>query len=52
MKPIKALIATTWRLGAASGALGCRKDKGPLEKAGRKLDKTVDDAKEKLDTKR
>ncbi len=42
MKPIKGFVAIAVALGVASGAMGCQKEKGPLEKAGEKVDEAVD----------
>ena len=42
MKPTNGLVAIALALSVASGALACR-EKGPMEKAGEKVDSAVDD---------
>jgi hypothetical protein len=43
MKPMKGFFAIALALGVTSGALACQEEKGPLEKAGEKVDEAVDD---------
>lgn len=42
MKPMNGFVAIALALCVASGALACH-EKGPLEKAGEKVDQAVDD---------
>ena len=42
MKPMNGFVAIALALSLASGALACE-EKGPLEKAGEKVDNAVDD---------
>jgi hypothetical protein len=43
MKPTNGFFAIALALGVASVALACQEEKGPLEKAGEKVDEAVDD---------
>jgi hypothetical protein len=43
MKSMNGFFAIGLALALASGALACEQEKGPLEKAGEKVDEVVDD---------
>ncbi|HYD49286.1 MAG TPA: hypothetical protein VEB21_13100 [Terriglobales bacterium] len=48
MKAIR-LLATTLLLFTAIQITGCRRDDGPAERAGEKIDEAVDEAEDKVD---
>ncbi len=43
MQPMNTFLAIALGLALASGTLACEGEKGPLEKAGEKVDNAVDD---------
>ena len=43
MKPMTGFVVMALALALASGVLACEREKGPLEKAGEKVDEVVDD---------